>query len=65
MYMTHEPCESLLAANRIVLMLHSQVSELLGGLEIKQAFSHLHTDRINSMLETLATDLCNDNSMGQ
>lgn len=65
MYMTHEPCESLLAANLIVLMLHSQVSELLGGLEIKQASSHLHTDRINSMLETLATDLCNDNSMGQ
>jgi hypothetical protein len=50
---THKLCEGLLAAIRIVLMLHSQVSNLLGGFEIKQAFSHLHTDRISIMLKRI------------
>lgn len=46
----NEPSEGFLFTNRAALMLHSQVSYLLGGFEIRQAFSHLHIDRINIML---------------
>jgi hypothetical protein len=46
-------------------MLRSQVSNLLGGFEIKLAFSHLHTDRISTMLKELAGDLYNDNSVDE
>jgi len=31
---------------------------LLGGFEIKLAFSHLHTDRISTVLEELARKIC-------
>lgn len=57
-----EPCDGLLPANHIALMLHPQVSCLLGGFEMKLAFSHLHIDRINIMLGKLARDLYNDSA---
>lgn len=57
-----EPCDGLLPANRIALVLRPQVSYLLGGFEMKLALSHLHIDRINIMLEKLARDLYNDSA---